>query len=100
MELFKRRFGHNPDTLSGLLAWDNKLNFQVEWFRHRQLGLSPDEAALAAIKNISFGRHRLALGYDKFSIEMDPNRFIDVDLPSYGRQTVPDRIEVEVRKGK
>jgi hypothetical protein len=58
--------------------------------------LARDELAIAAVKNISFGKHRIALGYDQFKVNFQ--RFRDVDLPGYGVQQVPTLIYVEVRK--
>jgi hypothetical protein len=101
MELFRRRFGHAPDTLNGLLAWDNKLHFQLEWVRLHQLdpGMSLDDLAVAAVRNISFGKHRIALGFDEFKVNL--LTFDNLDLPGHGLiEDVPTRIHVEVRKGR
>ncbi len=98
MELYRRRFGHAPDTLNGLLAWDNKLNFQLEWVRLRELdpNLPDEETAIAAVRNISFGKHRIALGFDQFKVDILESS--TVHLPGYGPCVVPIRIYVEVRK--
>ncbi len=100
IELYGRRFGHAPDTLDGLLAWDNKLHFQLEWVRLRQLNpnLPAEDVAIAAVRNISFGKHRIALGFDDFKVKiLATERSI---LHGHEQHGVPSRICVEARKGR
>lgn len=80
IEFFRRRFGHPPDTLPGHLAWKNLENFQREFSLHRARGMTSHAAAQEAIRNISFGRHRMARGYTSF----------DVDFGDLTTVTLPD----------
>ncbi len=95
----RKRFGQLPSAIGGILGEKNKLNFQREYFRAmKEQGLPEAEARLAAIRRISFGKHRIAFGYDDFEVILDPYKQKGVDLgPPYGFQRVPDYIEVIAR---
>ena len=100
LEAYRRRFRHSPEVIEGSLAEKNKFNFQKEY--HRALveqGLPESEARLAAIRRISYGKHRIALGYDDFTVEFRAGAWKDVNLgPPYGVQKVPDKIDVIARQ--
>jgi hypothetical protein len=101
IDRLKRRytahFGHEPEALQGMLEWSNKLNFQTEYYKLTAIDkLSRDEAAVEAIKRISFGEHRIAAGYDDFTVKL--NGFERVNLKGYGEQRVPKTIRVIARR--
>lgn len=88
------RFGTPPTTLEGRLAWSNKLNFQREFYLAKTRdGLAEYDAAQQAIRRISFGRHRVAAGYDQFVVNMKMKELVDLG-PGIGKQRVPRDIEV------
>ncbi len=94
-----RRFGSLPTTLPGSLAMKNRLNFQREFVRRLDEGLAQDEAAIAAIKGISFGESRIRLGYDQFTVSLDPERWKIVDLGDpIGERSVPMGIRIDARR--
>jgi hypothetical protein len=99
LEAYRKRFGNLPEAIGGSLAEKNKLNFQREYYRAlTEQGLPDAEARLAAIRRISFGRHRSAVGYDDFEVKFGPGKWVEVDLgPPYGSQSVPDKITVTAR---
>jgi hypothetical protein len=96
--LYRRRFGHPPEALEGILAWSNKENFQREYYRLTMIeGLNESDAAVAAIKNVSFGKHRMASGYGKFEVTLSGTERVDLG-PPFGMQRVPRRIFVIARR--
>ena len=100
IEAYEKRFGRRPEAIDGSLGAKNKLNFQREYYRamHEQK-LPESEARLAAIRRISFGKHRMPLGYDDFEVKFLEDKLAQVDLgPPYGLQTVPDSIQVIARQ--
>jgi hypothetical protein len=94
---FKHRFGHEPDELSGHLAMKNKANFQVEYLKAIDRGVPPQDAMIAAVKAISFGRARVERGYSDITVEAHGE-----DVITYGdqpqRRKVPDNIDVKARR--
>jgi hypothetical protein len=98
LEAYKKRFGHLPDAIKGSLGDKNKLNFQREYVRARiEQGLPEEEAKLAAIRRISFGRHRIAFGYDDFDVKLGNEVELDIG-PPYGLQKVPETVDVIARQ--
>lgn len=94
---YHARFGHPPEALKGTLAWSNKLNFQKEFHRLTAIdGLSPDAAAVEAVKRISFGRHRAAAGFGDFEVTIRGTEGVNID--GYGIQRVPKSISVVARR--
>ncbi len=71
----------------------NKLNFQTEFYRLTTVeGIARDEAAVQAIKNISFGSHRAGAGYGDFEVKLTGT--VVVELKDFGKQRVPKSISV------
>lgn len=96
---FSREFGHPPDTLSGSLAWKNKLNFQRAYLTATQKGMGHQPAADWAIRQISFGRSRVERGYGELSV--NATRLGEVDLgPDLGKHQVPTSIEITARRSR
>lgn len=96
-ELFKARYGHAPDDLPGSLAFENKANFQNEYIKALDRGLPPNEAEVAAVKNISFGRARLERGYTDISVTTSGTEDIMYGDPRTSR-SVPKNIDVKARR--
>jgi hypothetical protein len=94
---FEKRFGHPPNELPGSLMAGNKLNFQKEYARALDQGLPVEEAKLAAIRRISFGRHRAARGYDDFTVKTKGAELVDLG-PGLGVREVPGSIEIMAKK--
>jgi hypothetical protein len=97
LDMYSRRFGHAPDALQGLLEWSNKLNFQREFFRLKQAGLSDADAATGAVREIPFGKNRIPFGYDEFEVRVTGKERVNLGKP-FGREQVPARIFVIARK--
>jgi hypothetical protein len=98
IETYKAEFGHAPKNLGGWLAKDNLLNFQTEFanIRAANPGLSTQEAAQAAVKAISFGKARVALGYEHFHVTiLKTGKVPKVTLPDGTTPTVPTMVRVE-----
>lgn len=81
-EGFRERFGRGPANMDGLIAWRNLENFQSAFDRIRRADPRLDERVVAerAAREISFGRHRIALGYGDISV--DYSNMGNVRLPS------------------
>jgi hypothetical protein len=77
---FENKFGYPPNQMNGYLAWDNLSNFQQEFaiIRCSKPNLDRQQIAQEAIRKISFGKHRIRLGYNEFHIYI--NSFGDVTL--------------------
>ena len=82
MDAFKRKFGSEPRNMDGLIAWSNLLNFQRAFARIRAAnpGMSLRLVAEQAAREISFGKHRIGLGYGDISVEF--GNFGDVTAPN------------------
>jgi hypothetical protein len=70
MDAYVRRFGTGPLNMGGQLAWANLANFQAEFAKIRAAEPSLAEGVVAerAVKAISFGKHRIAMGYGDISV--------------------------------
>ena len=93
--------GAEPEVLSGSLAMSNLANFQREFHKARLAapGAGTQVWADAAIRNISFGIHRIKMGYVELSVKPGDLASKDLGEP-YGAQDVPIKVEVEARKAK
>ena len=98
IETFIRRFGNRPSNMGGELAWDNLSNFQKEFARIRaeNPGMSDEAIANEAIRHISFGSHRILIGYGDFSVRA--SNFGDVSLKNGPvLENVPNHVEIDAR---
>lgn len=95
---FKQEFGHEPWSLPGDLAFENKRNFQRELVRAIEDGATPKEAEQIAIRRISFGRSRIKRGYSEIVVTTDATAVVDLGEP-FGKREVPTRVHVEARRG-
>lgn len=98
IEAFTKDFGHPPETLPGSLAWENQLHFQVEYAKATMRGLTHDAACQFAIRKISFGRSRIARGYDQITVRAED--FVERKLGGLGTHRVPSTITINARKSK
>jgi hypothetical protein len=98
IDAFRRQFGRGPSDMGGLLAWKNLLNFQQEFAEIRAENPGLDEGVVAerAARAISFGQHRIAIGYGDISVQY--GNMGDVTTPD-GQvlQNVPRWVEVQAR---
>jgi hypothetical protein len=98
IEAFRRKFGSQPANMDGLLAWSNLVNFQQAFARIRAANpnLSLRMVAEQAAREISFGKHRIALGYGDISVEF--GNIGDITLPNGTvLSSVPRWVEVQAR---
>lgn len=102
MEAYVKKFGTGPLNMGGQLAWANLANFQAEFARIRvaEPGLNEGVVAERAVKAISFGKHRISMGYGDISVKY--GNMGDVTVTERGGGTtvlknVPRYVEVEAR---
>ena len=97
LDAFRRFFRRGPANMDGLLAWKNLANFQKEFARIRaeSPGLSEGVVAERAAKSISFGRHRIAIGYGDISVRY--GNMGDVTVGGEVLRNVPQWVEVQAR---
>ncbi|MBX3155260.1 MAG: DUF4157 domain-containing protein [Deltaproteobacteria bacterium] len=97
---YKQRFKQDLKAWKGTLAFENKLNFWREYVRLLDAKVPEGDARVAAVKEISFGKHRIALGFTDFEVTFRPDEPpISADLGgSLGVRPVPPTINVTARK--
>ena len=101
IESYQRKFGVRPPELGGEIDWSNLANFQFEYagIRAANPGMSPDAIGIEAAKKISFGKHRITVGYGDFSVRM--SNFGDVKVNVKGQThtlvDVPKDVYIEAR---
>lgn len=102
MDAYVKKFGTGPLNMGGQLAWQNLANFQAEFARIRaaEPGLSEGVVAERAVRAISFGKHRVAMGYGDISVRY--GNMGDVTVSQRGGGTtvlhnVPRYVEVDAR---
>jgi hypothetical protein len=98
-KVYENKFGKEPPRLSISLADTNLTNFQKEFAKYKKQNpsSSDDEAAQYAISNISAGKHRITLGYTKFTITL--GTLMEQDLgDDLGVNRVPPTIDVIAEK--
>jgi F0F1-type ATP synthase assembly protein I len=80
IDAFEAKFGHRPANMDGLIAWGNLENFQSTFAQIRDAnpGMPIESVAEQAARQISFGTHRIALGYGDISVKF--GNFGDVTL--------------------
>jgi hypothetical protein len=98
IESYTEKFGAAPKNLGGWLAKKNLLNFQQEFAKIRASnpGMSNEEIGALAVRNISFGKQRIPLGYDQFHVSIA--KVGEVPLPDGTTQTVPTMVRIEAGK--
>ncbi len=94
---FKSKFGREPTDLGGELASENQLNFQREYAKAIAQGQTPEDAKMTAIKNISFGKSRLDIGFSDLQVQTEGTVQKDFG-PPLGVQSVPEQIFVTARR--
>jgi hypothetical protein len=95
METYARKFGRRPPNMSGEIERGNLANFQSEFVRIRESnpGLSVQEIANQAIRLISFGKHRIAMGYGNLSVRA--SNFADVTVKGQAHTNVPTKVLID-----
>ena len=96
---YKKRFGKEPTSLDGHLIDSNLKNFQTEFAKIRKStrGLGSAQIAQQAIRSVSFGRHRMELGYRNFEITLGDEVELDLGSP-LGVVEVPRSVDVVAKK--
>ncbi|MBG0562871.1 phage tail protein [Actinoplanes aureus] len=95
---YRETFGRDPETLGGSLQEDNLKHFQKEWYKAQLAmpGAGSEAWAQVAIRKVSFGSHREAVGYANFTIELGGLESVDVE--GFGKQLVPGSVSATARK--
>ncbi|MBB5020693.1 hypothetical protein HNQ59_004018 [Chitinivorax tropicus] len=81
LSAYKAVYGRAPSELSGSLAQSNLSNFKNEFSRLRQQNFVNTNQAVAdmAIRNISFGKSRIQLGYGNLTTQIGD--FSSIGIP-------------------
>ncbi len=95
IEIYRKQFGKDPDNLNGSLAEKNLEYFQIEYLKIRfeNPSMKTQEIADLAIKKISFGKHRISLGYGKLSVKI--KSFDDVYIDGKKYEDLPVLVSIE-----
>ena len=96
IKTFEEHFGHPPETLGGWLAKRNLENFQEAFsdLRAEHPEWSPQRIGEQAAANISFGRHRIALGYEYLRVTLIDFKQVLVKGRT-AAETLPTRVRVD-----
>ena len=102
--IWERTFGRPLENYGGSIAKENLANFQVQYSKIRDAnrGLAPQEIGNRAIRNVSFGKARIRIGFGDLSVQMGDD-FADVTVTEgrYRGQTildVPTTVTVSARR--
>jgi hypothetical protein len=100
---WERIFGRPLEDLGSTLTEENLSNFQGEYdeIRSANPGLTKQEIGDLAIKKISFGKGRIAIGFGELRVYMSNFGEVTIkDGPYQGRHVtdVPGRIYVRARR--
>lgn len=99
IEIYTESHGEAPEFLDGSIIKSNLANFQNEYVKIRSelpAGTSEKEISEIAIKNISFGRERVKLGYDDISVDASSFKTIEVDGKIL--ENVPTKVKIQAGK--
>jgi hypothetical protein len=98
-QAYRSSFGPDPSVLTGSLAMKNPPELPDRVSRGQAGTARRGSAAWAqtAIRAISFGRARAALGCGTFTVTLGPATTIDLGAP-YGPQAVPGSVDVTATK--
>ncbi|VAW60255.1 Rhs-family protein, partial [hydrothermal vent metagenome] len=101
IDIYTDTYGKPPEFLNGTIIKSNLSNFQKEYSKIKKSspGVSDDAAANEAIKKISFGKSRVKLGYDDFTVDTSfPD---DVKVDGEILKGVPSVVSIKAgKKGK
>jgi hypothetical protein len=95
LKLYEARYGELKE-LHGSLAAENLANFQREFAIRRKQEMDVQPAAEQAIREISFGKARIKVGYTIF--EVSPDSFGIKQIAGVGPFHVPSRVSVVAKK--
>ena len=101
--VWERTFGRALADYGGSLAKENLGNFQVEYAKIRDANrkLTPQEAGDQAIRNVSFGKGRIRIGFGDLSVEMTNFGDITITEGRYKGESVtnvPRKVTVSARR--
>ncbi|MEB3293061.1 MAG: DUF4157 domain-containing protein [Synechococcales bacterium] len=96
---YRNTFGREPENLGGGLADRNLLNFQRQFVRIRGANPTWNSAQIAqeALRQVSFGQHRTAIGYSDFRITLGSEvelALLDEAGNPMGTHAVPSSVNV------
>ena len=100
-EAYRQKFGVRPAELGGEIDWSNLQNFQIEYAKIREAnpGMSPEQIGAQAAAKISFGTHRIALGYGDFRVRLGNFGDVTIQRPTgnVSLSNVPKDVYIEAR---
>lgn len=98
IQIFADDHGAPPEFLNGTIVKKNLANFQKEYAKLKAASpqVSDDEAAVQAIKDISFGRERMKLGYS--DIKVDASGKTNVIVDGQELNDVPTRVKITAKR--
>lgn len=95
IDIYAAEHGAPPEYLNGTIIKKNLSNFQVEYDKARNtlpLNTPKNKVSEEAIKNISFGKERVNLGYDQISV--DAGGMSDVEVDGKKLTDVPTKVKI------
>ena len=97
IEVYQKLFGKTPGNLPGEIAWKNLENFQKEFIKIRSQNpnLGEQEIANQAIREISFGKRRIEIGYDDINVKITEKGPVELDGVTHS--DVPTWVEIDAR---
>lgn len=98
IDLYSDDHGVPPTYLNGVIIKKNLSNFQKEYndIRIGSPNLNEDEIAVEAVKNISFGRERIKLGYSDISVNATGKKETLVDGKIL--VDVPTKVQIKAKR--
>jgi hypothetical protein len=97
MEIWERQFGRKLETYGGEIADENLRNFQEEYVKAKSQNKGGNRQgwADAAIRRISFGKHRITLGFSDLRVRVEFWTKIKINGVEH---EVPGWVEIEARR--
>ena len=98
IDLYAGDHGAPPTYLNGVIIKKNLSNFQKEYndIRLGSEGVTEDEVAVKAIKNISFGKERVKLGYSDIQVTAAGKKDVLVDGEIL--RDVPTKVQIKAKR--
>ncbi|WP_284284853.1 RHS repeat domain-containing protein, partial [Marinibactrum halimedae] len=99
IDIYTKEHGMPPNSLDGSIIRKNLQNFQKEFNKIRnssKKGTPESQMHVDAIKEISFGRERVKLGYDDIEVKAWGNE--DVNIDGKKVRNVPTKVKITAKK--
>ena len=98
IDLYAGDHGAPPTYLNGVIIKKNLSNFQKEYndIRLGSEGVTEDEVAVKALKNISFGKERVKLGYSDIQVTAAGKKDVLVDGEIL--RDVPTKVQIKAKR--